>query len=195
VAPSLFHRIAWGDVPTWIALGGAIAAAVAALIQLHLQREETARQTREFARRTRVLEREQADAVDFSWIPANPQQITIVTAHPLPAAARSVLCVNNKSRRPIRDVACRINTPDGQLDAEGVGPLDPGDPPQISSWVITRVPLIRAGVTFGFLFERALDAGLPPQNMRLVMRFNDDAGLHWQIDQDLHLEKLDLRDW
>jgi hypothetical protein len=28
----------------------------------------------------------------------------------------------------------------------------------------------------------------------LTLRFTDDAGLHWQIDHDLHLRKLDNRD-
>jgi hypothetical protein len=28
----------------------------------------------------------------------------------------------------------------------------------------------------------------------MTARFTDDAGLHWQIDHDLHLEKLDSRD-
>jgi hypothetical protein len=29
----------------------------------------------------------------------------------------------------------------------------------------------------------------------LWVRFTDDAGLHWEIDNDLHLKKLDSRDW
>jgi hypothetical protein len=30
----------------------------------------------------------------------------------------------------------------------------------------------------------------------MTVRFTDDAGLHWQIDPDLHLKKLnDRRDW
>jgi hypothetical protein len=29
----------------------------------------------------------------------------------------------------------------------------------------------------------------------MTLRFTGDAGLHWQIDHDLHLEKLDNRDW
>jgi len=28
----------------------------------------------------------------------------------------------------------------------------------------------------------------------MKVRFTDDAGLHWQIDHDLHLEKLEHRD-
>jgi len=30
---------------------------------------------------------------------------------------------------------------------------------------------------------------------RVIARFTDDAGLHWQIDQDLHLERLSEREW
>jgi len=29
----------------------------------------------------------------------------------------------------------------------------------------------------------------------VIARFTDDAGLHWQIDQDLHLERLSEREW
>jgi hypothetical protein len=28
-----------------------------------------------------------------------------------------------------------------------------------------------------------------------VVRFTDDEGLHWQLGQDLHLQKLAARDW
>jgi len=28
-----------------------------------------------------------------------------------------------------------------------------------------------------------------------VARFTDDAGLHWQLDDDLHLKQLPGRDW
>jgi hypothetical protein len=30
---------------------------------------------------------------------------------------------------------------------------------------------------------------------RMTARFTDDAGMHWQIDPDLHLGKLNSRDW
>lgn len=29
----------------------------------------------------------------------------------------------------------------------------------------------------------------------LTLRFTDDAGLHWQVDDDLHLEQLFTRIW
>jgi hypothetical protein len=30
---------------------------------------------------------------------------------------------------------------------------------------------------------------------KIKVRFTDDAGLHWEIDHDLHLEKLAERTW
>jgi hypothetical protein len=51
------HMVAWGDVPTWIAVIGALVGAGVALRQLRAQQ-------REIARQTRILERQQADEVD-----------------------------------------------------------------------------------------------------------------------------------
>lgn len=50
---------------------------------------------------------------------------------------------------------------------------------------------MRPGARFGFLVR--LDVSAYPDT-RLATRFTDDAGLHWQIDQDLHLQQLDNRD-
>jgi hypothetical protein len=36
---------------------------------------------------------------------------------------------------------------------------------------------------------------IAPYLFMLEVRFTDDAGLHWQIDRSLHLQKLDKRDW
>lgn len=45
----------------------------------------------------------------------------------------------------------------------------------------------------GFVF--AADLSRYPQ-ARMIARFTDDAGLHWQIKHDLHLEPLaDRDDW
>lgn len=55
----------------------------------------------------------------------------------------------------------------------------------------STVPLIRAGSQYGFLLRFDLEHN---PDARLAARFTDDAGIHWQIDHDLHLEKLDNRD-
>jgi hypothetical protein len=55
----------------------------------------------------------------------------------------------------------------------------------------SAVTLIRAGDRFGFLLRFDLEAHA---DVRLAVRFTDDTGLHWQIDQDLHLQQLSNRD-
>ena len=55
----------------------------------------------------------------------------------------------------------------------------------------STVPLIRAGSQYGFLLRFDIEKN---PDARIAARFTDDAGLHWQIDQDLHLESLDKRD-
>jgi hypothetical protein len=68
--------------------------------------------------------------------------------------------VRNDSRRPIRDVICRIQPGPGQdfdSEAQGVAEIvDAGTGPSVSAPVFLRprldhmVPLIRAGSRFGF---------------------------------------------
>jgi hypothetical protein len=52
--------------------------------------------------------------------------------------------------------------------------------------------LMRPGTPFGFKF--GFGQRDHPES-QVSARFTDDAGLHWQIDNDLHLAKLDNRDW
>jgi len=112
----------------------------------------------------------------------------------------SVLVVDNASRRRILNATCRIDPSEGTgltLAAEQVGqltttPLDShrailNQPPDGNA-----IPLIRAGSQYGFLIRFDLEKN---PDARLAARFTDDAGLHWQIDQDLHLEPLDKREW
>jgi hypothetical protein len=62
------------------------------------------------ARRTRQLERGQADAVDFSWQPAAPL-VANPDVNSSPFSSSEPVwtgVVQNDSRRPVRDVVCRI---------------------------------------------------------------------------------------
>jgi len=53
--------------------------------------------------------------------------------------------------------------------------------------------VVRAGQTCAFSFN--CDPRSCP-NATAAVRFTDDAGLHWQINHDLHLAELDKRtDW
>jgi hypothetical protein len=56
----------------------------------------------------------------------------------------------------------------------------------------SSLTVVRAGHTAAFIWPFTI-ARYP--NPQFTTRFTDDAGLHWQIDNDLHLKKLDNRDW
>jgi hypothetical protein len=57
----------------------------------------------------------------------------------------------------------------------------------------SSVRVIRAGETYGFVFE--LKSHRVPIGGQGEARFTDDVGLHWQLDNDLHLKQMPIRDW
>jgi hypothetical protein len=160
------------------------------------------RQIRESEQLARTFERQQAEAIDLK--PGS-------TTRPIPGydveSQGSVQDADivNESRRPIRNVACRIEASPGaglqQARLAGVyftvpAITFPGGPVRPASRGLEAaekptIPLLRAGETGSFVF--AVGTEQDPE-ARVTLRFTDDAGLHWQIDHDLHLEKLDNRD-
>ena len=87
------------DVPTWLAVSGAIPAAGAALWQLRLQRIQLADQTR-------IQEREQANNVDVTV-----QAVDGAQAKMLPEDKGEpvhMVVVTNGSARPIREVTAKV---------------------------------------------------------------------------------------
>jgi hypothetical protein len=113
--------------------------------------------------------------------------------------------VANDSRRPIRNIACRIEASHGACletaRLAGLYTTVPGltfstgasrPPSQMLDPTETSIlPLMRAGESGSFIF--AVGTKQYP-DARMTVRFTDDAWLHWQIDPDLHLEKLNNRD-
>ncbi len=109
--------------------------------------------------------------------------------------------VTNGSGRPVRNVVCVLQSQQGgsQELARNVGQsvhysAAPGGG---GSWVVfdewhhdDKVRLLRRGETWVFVFPVVADS-----QAILTVRFTDDAGLHWQVDNDLHLEQLGSRDW
>jgi cell division protein FtsL len=207
------------DVPTWITaiatLGLLIGAIITAMFaarafskqaeELENQREVNELQTKDLEeslkereRLRQVAQREQADAVNFAWWPAS--HVLIIRHPPADTPAMSVLVVDNASRHRIMDAACRLEPSEGTgltLAAEQVGQLTTGLQTDGRRATLNQpadgsmVPLIRPGSQYGFLLRFDLETH---PGTRLAARFTDDAGLHWQIDQDLHLQPLDNRD-
>lgn len=191
-SPGLVHSISWGDVPTWLAVIGAFVGAVVALRQLRGQQKDIARQTR-------ILERRQGDQIDVTfmegWTPSF--EVPYEDIPQIPGDHVFATMVHNKSDRPIRNVVCMVDKDDGGnlISAKLVGRVsfNPEQGPILMQGTKNgNVPLVRAGERCGFIFPVGRDAN---PNTRFILRFTDDAGLDWQINNDLHLEKLTKRDW
>jgi hypothetical protein len=219
--------VQWGDVPTWALAILALAALTAAVLayrkqadaagklaeQVDLQRDQlkdqqqaNARQAevvdaqlREMQQRAEAYERQQADAITVkptAWsgrIPGVRQG---------PGGTVHSSEVRNTSHRPIRNVACCIqsaDTGDAMIPACLVGrhartiPVVQGEIVILDGEVEdSRMRLVRAGDRAVFVF--GYDTRNHP-GTKITARFTDDVGLHWQIDPDLSLTKLDSRDW
>lgn len=173
-----------------------------------LQAQDLEESLKERKRLRQVAEREQANDVGFAWWPAShvlimkppPQLPPGTSGHPQAVAhvdtsGMSVLIVGNESRRRILAAACRIEPSEGTgltLAAEQIGqladvPIEPHRAMLNNPADGKTTPLIRAGSRYGFLVRFDLKKN---PDTRLAARFTDDAGLHWQINQDLHLERL-----
>lgn len=208
----------WGDVPTWVgalatlaALGAATAGAVGVFHQLRslteqadLQREALALQIQQAdadrAERDRRVAQEleihriglrrQAEQIDIT--PAEHGQmheglgkyVTHLSLH-----------VENASERPIRNVGCRAWTGEGQRAPSGTCQFVDSD----GRWIATEqtpgsgLEVLRRHAAIDFVFGSVEDLG---RGLVYVLRFTDDAGLHWQLDDTMHLVKIaDRTDW
>jgi hypothetical protein len=209
--------VVWGDVPTWVTAGAAVAALSGAglayryqaqqvklqRLQLSDQQEATRLQAQAIADQNRLREREQADAVTLTPFPWHgPVEGLQGSDEPLWAAM-----VENGWHRPIRKVACRLQLSESDALSKPriVGRIPKGQAddvtPQASHPDESAVDfdpnfdasVLRAGDTAVFIFNQEYEAWNDP--LMLTLRFTDDADLAWQIDNDLHLEKLTERDW
>lgn len=174
--------------------------------QLHDQREINALQAkdlleslRERARQRQVAEREQADKVVLRMsaipFPRDPEE-DVSDFDVAPGEVVHMAVVQNESRRPIQNVACRYAGRSAVVVGRLVDPQHsaPGEPPRLIDWLPrSSARVIRAGQTYGLAFE--LNSHRVPIGEGGEARFTDDAGLHWQLDENLHLKQLPHRDW
>ena len=211
----------WSTIaPGWITaiattglLMGAVITAIYAILAYGKQTEELREQRKlnalqasdlnasllERERQRQLTEREQADAVEFAWWPSSHVLITGPAGGNANIQGAAVLVVSNASRRRIINVTCWAATsgrPGLTLPAEKTGQLTETGSQAHTAMLNgptegSTVPLIRPGSRYGFLLRFDLDKR---PRTHLAVHFTDDAGLHWQIDQDLHLEQLRSRD-
>jgi len=187
------HEVAWGDVPSWLTFGLLLIGLPVGLVQLNMQRIQLRDQQRELQQSHLILERQQANKVDLT---KEPSDVTPASFSLTGKVWMGV--VTNGSDRPIRDVACRIRHISGGhlISGARIGELVPMPAAQggRSFQDLTPGPqaaLIRIKQTCGFAFGVRVNEHPTAQ---VIVRFTDDVGLHWELDQDLHLMKLNNRD-
>lgn len=193
----------WGDVPTWVTAGVAFLALIGAALAYGTQSAQLRLQRLQLADHSRVQEREQANLVDVAGRPIDGAQAQVLPADK--GEPVHMVVVANGSKRPVRDVTVKIEAIQAdesirhQKMADVWGTLQTyavGITAQAQTFVpverSSTMPVLRAGQTAAFVW--GFTAAMYPRFISWV-RFTDDAGLHWEIDQSLHLEKLAARDW
>jgi hypothetical protein len=195
--------VAWGDVPTWVTAGVAFLALIGATLAYKTQSEQLRLQRIQLEDQTRVQEREQANLVDVRAGAIDGAQARVLPddkGEPV-----HMVVVTNASKRPVREVTVKIEAIQADESirhrklADLWGVMETyalGSTARAQTFVPTErsstMPVLRAGQTAAFVW--GFTAALYPRLISWV-RFTDDAGLHWEIDTSLHLEKLAKRDW
>jgi len=222
-SPTTF-QINLGDLPTWLGVVAASVAAYFVYGQLRSQQQQLNGQQQEIARQAAALERQQPNKIDatlWGWDMPNPDfdpaspDFDPVNDYADVATSCWAVRVDNRSERPIREVVARIQESPGagMTHASGVityageledlGHTERTRPDRRMHWVRDNasevwVPgdqldfLRTGGFHAVFHFEVSMEEHPDP---RMTVRFTDDAGLDWQIDHELHLQRLQPRDW
>ena len=167
----------------------------AALLQLNMQRIQLREQQHELREHRLIFERQQADKVNLT----RDHSDATPASYSAPGQVWMAV-ITNDSERPIRDAASRIQLIQGGplLSGARIGELIPmvtaqGGRVFQDRSIENKVAVIRSSHSYGFAFSAGVDEHPAAQ---VTVRFTDDVGLHWQLDQDLHLKKLDNRnDW
>jgi hypothetical protein len=177
-----------------------------------LQRQDLRESLKERVSHRRIADREQADKVGFRLVYTEFPEFSLEDASEFAVAPGELVhmaIVSNESRRPIRDVVCKAGSwsepdsspfpPPGYSDKVvmigRVADQRSGARRKQSTLIdpipVSRVMRIRPGESYGFVFEITASRELMDSE---VVKFTDDAGLHWCIDHDMHLKQILDRD-
>jgi hypothetical protein len=139
-------------------------------------------QLRELADRQQSAEREQAESVDLTWNDLDDDP------------GSSLVVIINGPRRPIRSVTCVVYP---ESSDRTLPPIRYAEmyPPILErgGWTFPDLPgasgsmiyALRADGRAGFKFPRSRKELLEAE-----VQFNDDAGLRWALNNELHLRRL-----
>lgn len=202
------HQPAWGDVPTWLTFVAAALGIPFALYQFNIQRKQLSEQQSELEkvrkrqesqdallavqlRQTevslQVFKRQQAESIDLTFMATdNPP-----AGHPA-GGYFGVVVVQNKSRRPIRNIAAYLSFDDEKTWLEAV---EVGRPTKTMGLVLQesrndfKEAFIRSGDEWGYKFAASFAMG---QEVAFYVEFIDDAGNGWRLDEALSLREVKL---
>ncbi|MDB4898122.1 MAG: hypothetical protein JWN15_4384 [Firmicutes bacterium] len=196
-----FRPSTWTDIRNWGTFVVLVLGFSVATYELNLTRRQFAEeairnrdrdelldlQRSELRVTQRLRERTQAEAVRLPGI-FTPEE---AVAHLI-----------NESARPIRDVACALDPGDGgrilpqSIELSEQSPFQEGKAlflPVMGLPGDRRMPHIFPGRAIRVTFQ---PGPTTREARRILARFTDDSGLHWQLDHHMHLEQLDDReDW
>jgi hypothetical protein len=193
----------WGDVPTWATAGVALLALIAATRAYRTQSVQLEIQEKQLEDQTRIQEREQANLVDVSARNIGGAEVQMLP--PGNVELVHMIVVANGSKRPVRYVSAQIDAIQAATNshheklADAWGALQPfalGMAAQGEAFVFVertgKAQVLRAGEKIGFVW--AFPSREYPR-ITFKVRFTDDAGLEWEIDNILHLVRVISRDW
>lgn len=205
-----FHaRPNLGDVPTWLAVFIAATGGYVALRQLREQQGQFAAEARRNEKRDILLDTQLAEAAERASSHRRQQAEKIDLKRGIVRPGRDSLAhVTNGSSRPIRNVACRL-----YLDDRAVMPRSfkvAQHPLVDGAWLKRKQsPIFHPagydmdlvnGLYRDQLAGEIIRIGFPgptksDSNIKFLVRFIDDSGARWQLDENMHLEAPPDSDW
>jgi len=162
--------------------------AIAAEAERNRKRDELLDgQLEELRRRQRALDRQQANRIRVEWDQSGPPPGVEVEQ----GDAVHVALVINKSPRPIREVRAGMSLHNEKYrHASSIRPIL-GDAPAPAYEVQDyRVDVVQADEGYAFVFPFSVRKAA-----RLAVRFVDDEGREWQVEDDYSVREYDPDEW
>lgn len=189
----------WGDIPTWILAGLALAAGTVGFIQLDILRRQFQAERRQAeadrqrdVKRDQLLDKQLAEAERRSLYDRRSQAEGVVLFIQ-PWGMDYAAVVHNKSRRPITDITCSVLSDPGRKTVveptetawvmpSALGPGEAFDLDFIQSG--TRYKSLKPDTACAFIFKGSTADVVEAS---LVAWFTDDAECRWHLDDIQHL--------
>ena len=182
----------WGDVATWVAVFFAAVGGTVALIQLRQQGNVLKGEVERNKRRDQLLDGQLLDLKERLEDRAREQAEMVRVSMP---ETRGWIQVENRSSRPITRIDAQIQEalPDGGQAGHGASQWmyhsDRSD--GLDRHLRGIFPVLMSQAEAQAQFWHPPEA----ESVRGVVRFNDDVGRRWQLDNLMHLERAPDDNW